>query len=194
MDALADIDHLGHVTVDGHGNEPVRLVAIEAAGLDEEVDRLADRVGHCLVQVLVEAEEDVMRLRLDARPLQLQVLADDGLDLHFLEGALQRGEVHLAVSLRAVRVAGPDEPALEEDRHEQGAARDQLFEIHVRSVLPGPHRVDRRELVVLHVAFARRRIVRVHADCQRSRKGAERNFDSGLECNRLPLRVDIEES
>ena len=92
-----------------------------------------------------------------------------------------------------MRISRPDEPTFEEHRNEQRAAGGQLVEIHVGTVLPGAHRIHWRQLVALGIALARRGIVRVHADGQGSRKGAQRDLDAWLELHRLPLGIDIEE-
>src|SRR2546430_16505900 len=86
------------------------------------------------------SDRDPVGPRFDSRPLELHVLANDRLNDDFLEGALERGEVHLAVPLAAVRVAGPDEPAFQEHREEDGRALLQLVDVHVRAVLPRAQR------------------------------------------------------
>src|SRR6478735_1791551 len=119
--ALPHVDHLRDAAVAHHRDDRVRLVAVERHHLlrGEPVHRLAHRFHHRLVEVLVEAHEDPVRLRLRTRPFDLEVLAHDGLDADLLVRALERGEVHLAVALAAMRVAGPDERALQEHRDEQ---------------------------------------------------------------------------
>src|SRR5205823_6186051 len=108
--ALAHVHHLRDAAIADHRDERVGLVAREGHPLlrHEEIHRLAHRVHHRLVEVLVESDRDPVGPRLDARPLELHVLAHDRLNQDLLEGALERGEVHFAVALAAVRVAGPD--------------------------------------------------------------------------------------
>jgi hypothetical protein len=48
--------------------------------------------------------------------IQSVFVAHDGLDLDLLVGALERREIHFAVSLPAVRVARPDQAAFQKHR------------------------------------------------------------------------------
>src|SRR3954468_9117250 len=170
VDALADVHHLADPAVGGHRRQRVGLLAREPLLLHQEVHRLRDGVGERLHQILVEAHQDVVGLGLDAGPAQLHVLVDDGLQPDLLVRALQGGEVHLAVALRAVRVARPDQPALEEHRDVDGAALGHLVDVHVGAVLPGPQRAHRCHRV-LGPALARRGIVGIDAHRQRPREG-----------------------
>src|SRR5439155_488112 len=110
---------------------------------------------HRPVEVLVEAQHDPVRLRLHARPVELQVLAHDELHHDLAVGALERGEVDLAIALAAVGIARPDEAALEEDRDVDRRALLKLVDVHVRAVLPGPERRHRRHRIG-RAALARR--------------------------------------
>src|SRR5437762_8352563 len=63
VDALADVDHLADAAVRHHRGERIRLVSVEALA-GEKVDGLAERVEDGLLQILVEANLDPVRLRL----------------------------------------------------------------------------------------------------------------------------------
>ena len=90
-----------------------------------------------------------------------------------------------------MRVAGPDEPALEEDRDEDGRAFLELVEVHVGAVLPRPERGDRRHRIV-SPALARRRVVGVDADGEGAGERLEVDRDAGLELGLALVPVQIE--
>src|SRR5438105_14791641 len=73
VDALADVHDLRHAAIADHGDDAVGFIAVHRHHLlaGEEVDRLAHRVHHGLVEILVESHGDPVRLRLDERPLAL---------------------------------------------------------------------------------------------------------------------------
>src|SRR5215469_4312295 len=103
---LAYVDDLRHATIADHGGERIRL--LPAHRYDLLAAQPADGLLHCdfhrLIQILVVAHEDPVGFRFGPRPLGLQILTHDGLDLDFLVGALERRQVDLAVALAAVRV------------------------------------------------------------------------------------------
>src|ERR1700756_1150780 len=82
--ALADVDYLRDAAIPHDGGECVGLFAAHRhdALRREPLHGLLDRNLHRLVQVLVVAHEDPVRLGLRPRPLGLQVLAHDGLNLY----------------------------------------------------------------------------------------------------------------
>jgi len=86
------------------------------------MDGLLNGDLHRLVQILVVTHKNPVRLGFRPGPFSLEVLANDRLNLDFTVGTLERREVHLAVSLPAVGIAGPDEAALEEHRQVQRRA------------------------------------------------------------------------
>ncbi len=193
MHALADVHHLAHPAVAHHGGERVGLVTAQRHHLlgGEEIHRLAHRVDHRLVQILVEPGHDPVGRRLDARPVELHVLAHDELHDDLAVRALERGEIHLAVALAAVRVARPHETALEEDRDEDGRPGLQLVDVHVRAVLPRPERGDRRHRI-RRAALARRGVLRIDADRERAREGLQVDRDAGLELGLLLVEIEVE--
>src|SRR5579883_278767 len=68
VDALDAVHDLRHLEIDGDAGEGIGVLAREALFRAEEVDRLADRHLHRLLEVLVEAERDPVRRRLGPRP------------------------------------------------------------------------------------------------------------------------------
>src|SRR5437016_2275406 len=154
--ALADVDHLRHAAVAHDRGEQIGFGPAHRHRLllGEEIHRLARGVHHRLVEVLVEAGGDPVGARLEARPFELHVLAHDRLQHDLLVGALQAGEAHLAVALAAMRVAGPDQPALDEHRDEDLRTGLQLVDVHVGAVLPRPQRRHRRPRTAAGVRLA----------------------------------------
>src|SRR5215469_1415719 len=125
---------------------------------------------HRFGQIFVEPHKDPGILVFSPGPVCLQILPHDRLNLDFLVRALERFEIHFAISLPAVRVADPDQPAFLKDLQIKSRARLQLVQIHIRPVLPRPQRA-RSSLVVFdgrpRLFF---RLVRIHARRQNSRK------------------------
>src|SRR5204863_826453 len=193
VNALPHIHHLRHTTVAHHRDERVGLVAGQRHHLlaREEVHGLADGVHHRTVEVLVEAQHDPVRARLHARPVEFYVLAHDELHHDLPVGALERGEVDLAVALAAVGVARPDETASEEDRDEDGRAFLQLVDVHVGAVLPRAERGDGRHRV-RGAALARGGVLRIDADGEDAGEGLELDHDAGLELGLALLPVEVE--
>src|ERR1700722_7879406 len=100
-------------------------------------------------------------------PLSFQILAYDRLNFDFLVGALERGEIDLAVALPAVRVAGPDQAAFLEHRKIQDGTHLQLVKTHVRAVLPWPKRARAPGGIVDRRPCLGGGLVRVHAHRKR---------------------------
>ena len=183
MHSLADIDHLRDPTVPDDGGEGVRLLATHRHELlaGQPVDGLLNGDLHRLIQVLVVAHEDPVGLRFRPRPIGFHLLVHDRLDLDLLVGAFERRQIHLAVSLPAVRIAGPDQAALEKHRQIQGGSGLQLVEIHVRAVLPGPQRAGAPPGVANGRPGLCIRLARIDPDGKRSGKGLQVDHDSRLE-------------
>src|SRR5262249_24930156 len=191
--AFADVDDLRHAAVADHRCQRVGLVTAHRHDLlaGEEIHRLTRRDLHRLVQILVEAGDDPVRGRLDTGPLELHILADDRLDHDLAPGALERGEVDLPIALAAVRVARPDESALEKDRQVQNRAFLQLVDVHVRAVLPRSQRartsfrvLDRRSRLLF-------RLVRIGSHADDAWERLEVDEDAGLELRLLFLPVEV---
>src|SRR5439155_10864067 len=129
--------------------------------------------------------------RLDPRPLELQVLADDELHDDLAVRALERGEIDLAVALAAVRVARPHEPALQENRNENRRTLLQLVDVHVRAVLPRSERGHGGQRV-RDATLARRGILRIDADGERAGERLEADRDAGFELRLAFFPVEVE--
>src|SRR5215813_4233806 len=90
-----------------------------------------------------------------------------------------------------MRVACPDQPALEKDGQEQNRALLQLIDVHVRAVLPRPERAR----AALRILDGRARLflglvrVRPHRDC--AGEGLQVARDAGLELRLLLLPVEV---
>src|SRR6266849_9287917 len=188
VNALADVHHLGDPAVRRHRRQRIGLVAAHRRYLlgSEEIHRLPGGDLHRLVEILIEAHGDPVGLRLGARPLKLHALVDDGLDLDLLEGALERGEIHLAVPLPAMGVTGPDQSTLEKYRDGDARALLQLVEVHVRSVFPWAQRAGSPLRVFDRRAGFFFRLVWMDADGEDSRKRLQVEHHPGLELG-LPL-------
>src|SRR5216117_820058 len=191
--ALATVDDLRDAAVADHRRQRVGLVATEGHHLlaGEEVHRLARGDLHRLVEVLVETGGDPVGGRLDARPLELDVLAHDRLDDELAIRALERREVHLAVALATVRVARPDQRAFDEHRQIEDRALLQLVDVHVRAVLPRSQGaraplgvLDRRARLLL-------RLVGIRRDGDGAGERLQIDQDAGLELRLLLLPVEV---
>src|SRR5215471_8658941 len=125
-------------------------------------------------------------------PFQFHVLAYNQLQGDVLKGALQRRQVDLAVSLAAMRVARPYEPAFEKDGDEDRWSFLKLVDVHVRAVLPGAKSRDRRHRI-FNSAFARRRVLGIDADRKCAREWLEIDGDSGFELGLtvFPIKVEV---
>src|SRR5690348_6918071 len=75
----------------------------------EELNRVARGESHRRIQVLVEAHDDPVRIRLCDRPSQALLLVEDDLDLQLLHAGLDGGEADLTIALHSVAVARIDE-------------------------------------------------------------------------------------
>src|SRR5262249_58599508 len=73
-----------------------------------------------LVEVFIIAKGEPMRRRLDARPFQRSALDDVDGDVELPERGLDAGEVYLAIALRGMRIARPQQRALHEYRQGKG--------------------------------------------------------------------------
>ncbi len=172
MDAFGAVHHLRHVVVDRHAGDHVGLFPRDIRiALGDEVDGLAHRDLHRLVQVGIEPHHDPMGRRLRPRPCELHVLVQDKLKLAAQAG-LDRGEVDLAVALRRVRVAHGEQRAGGEHRHEQGRARDQVLVVQVAGVNAGRAAADAAHGRVGRQAHgAEERLVDRHHDALGDRGG-----------------------
>src|SRR4030095_13851058 len=93
-------------------------------------------------------------------------------------GRLERGEVDLAVALRRVRIAGPEEGAFDEDRDVKRRAFGQIADVEIAAVASRGHRT------VLAGLGAR--------NAERAGERRQRNFDSRRELGDLPIEIEIE--
>ena len=113
--ALADVHHLGDAAIDRHRDEAVGFIPARRNDflVRQPIDSFARGIDHGDIEVLgLEAGRDPVRAGFDEWPADLHVLAHDRLDTDFLVRALERlVRIDLAVSLAAVRIAGPDETA-----------------------------------------------------------------------------------
>ena len=122
MQALVDVDYLADPAIPGGHHQLFGLLLADLALLHQKIRRLALENVERLVEIAVDADGDPRVLGLDARPLELHVLEHFDRHAHLLVGGLERREVDLAVALGGMRVAGPQQRALDEDRDvERGA-------------------------------------------------------------------------
>jgi hypothetical protein len=75
-----------------------------------------------------------------ARPLDVQILAHDGLDFDRFVGAFQSGQIHFATNLQAVRISRPDQSAFLKHGNIKYRTGLKFIHVHVRTVLPGTQR------------------------------------------------------
>ncbi len=108
----------------------------------------------------------------------LRDLVDRDREIDLGESGFDRGEVHFAVALGGVRVAGPDQRAAHEHRHVQRRAFDQVTVVEIAGER------TRRNRVVASGLRAR--------DAERSGRRTQRNFDAGGEFGDLALPIQIE--
>src|SRR5262249_25396215 len=134
------------------------------------------------VEVFVVAEREPVRRRLDARPFERAALDDIDTDVELPERGLDAREVDLAVALRGMRVARPQQRALDEHRQIKARPRRQFAQIQIAAVTP------RRDGAVASWLGAR--------DAEDSGKRPQRNENAGQELGDLvvPIEVDVTES
>src|SRR5271163_370494 len=142
---------------------------------DQEIDHLADGQRGAGVEVVVEAHGDVVRGGFGARPLQVQVLADDELE-RADERSLERGDVHFAVALAGVAVANFKERPGRVYGNVQRGAGDEVLVIEIAG-----H--DPRWTAVEAARAFRRRVA--HA----AKKGMQRNLNARSEFRDHALRI-----
>ena len=109
MEALVHVDHLADAAVPRGQHQLFRLIPADLALLDQKCCRLRFQYLERLVEIPVDADGDPGVFGLDARPLELGILENLHGNVHFLVGGLECGEVDLAVALRRVRIAGPQQ-------------------------------------------------------------------------------------
>src|SRR5579883_252594 len=141
VDALGAVDRLRHVEIHGDAAKGVGVLAGEVLFRYQEVDGVAHRVDHRLVEAGVEAHGDPMRRRLAAWSFQVHVLAHDELE-GSRERGFHRGDVRLAIALSGVAVAGLEERAFHVYRNVEGGALDEVFVIQIAGVDAGRAAVD----------------------------------------------------
>ena len=181
MNSFANIDYLGHPAVSGHRSNRVRLIPIQGHHflICQEVDRLAHRIDHRFIQVLIKPHQDPMSFGFGSRPLEFHVFAHDQLERNLSVGTLESGEVDLTVSLSAVRVSRPYESALQKDRNVDGASFLEFVQIHIGSVLPRSKSGDRCHGIFCST-FTRCRVVGIDADRECAGKRLQIDHDSGF--------------
>src|SRR5205823_3077888 len=131
-----------------------------------------------LVQIAVDADGDPGILRLDAGPFDGHVFDDLDGDIHLLVRGLERGQIDLAVTLRRMRIACPQQRALDEYRDIERSAFGEIADIDVTGV------ASRRHRAVLAGLGTR--------DTQRARERRQRNLDPGREFGDLAFEVEVE--
>ena len=178
MQALIHVDHLGHPAIPGGHHHLLGLVLAELAPLHQQARRLVLEDVERLVEIAVDPDSDERVLRLDARPLELHVLQHVDGDPHLLVGGFERGEVDLAVALRGVRIAGPQQRALDKHGDVERRAFGEIANVEVAGVAARRHRA------VLPGLRAR--------DAYGAWERRQRNLDSRRELCDLAIEVEVE--
>ncbi len=127
---LVAVDHLRDTEVSGKRAHHIRLVARQLCALADVAHHLARRLLGRVIEVLVQADRDEVRLGLGKWPLQVHVAPHGETELAGHAG-LKRGDADLAVALDAVPVAGEEQRTLVEHRQVQRRAGAQLLVVHV---------------------------------------------------------------
>ncbi len=178
MQALVDVDHLADAAIPGGHHQLFRLLLADLALLHQKIRGLALENVERLVEVAVDADRDPRVFRLDARPLELHVLEHFDRHAHLLVGGLERGQVDLAVALRGMGIAGPQQRALDEHRHVERAALSLVADVEIAAVASGRHRA------VLAGLGA--------GDAQDAGKRRQRDLDAGRKLRDPALEIEIE--
>ena len=145
---------------------------------DEKLDRLRLGLRPGLVEIRVEPHRDPGFRRLDAREVERLALDDFHREVELLVGGLDRGEIHLAIALSGVRIAGPQQRSRHMDRHIERRAGDEVADIHVAGIFAGRH-----------ARIAARLLAR---DAERAGERAQRQNDAGQELGLHLVEVEIE--
>src|SRR5262249_50814076 len=86
------------------------------------------------VEIFVIAKRKPMGRRLDARPFERWTFDDIDRDVELPERSLDAGEVYLAIALRGMRSARPQQRALHEHRHVEARSRGELAQVQIAAV------------------------------------------------------------
>ncbi len=178
MDAFLDIDNLRHPAVRLLEHQRLGLRGRHVAQFADQLDRLRLGLVPGLVEVLVEAHADPGFRCLDAREIERLALDHLDRDVELLVGGLERGEVDLAVALRRVRIAGPQQRAPHEHRHVEGRAGHEIADVHIAGEFAG------RNGAVLTRLLAR--------DAERTGERPDRNPDARQELGDHAIEIEID--
>ncbi len=185
VDAADDVHDLGHA--EAH-RDAAQRVGVELADLRlgrQELDRVARGKRHGRIQVLVQADDDPVRIRFGHGPGQFLLLVQNDLDAQLLHARLEGSEANLAVALHRMAVARIDERAGLPDRDVERRALRQLAEIEVARVRAWRHRAGDAGAQGGEIAVGWRQT-------QGALEGLERNADVGRELALHPAQVEVE--
>src|SRR5262249_38532501 len=135
-----------------------------------------------LVEVFVIAKGEPVRRRLDARPFERSSLDHVDGNVELPERGLDAREVYLAIALRRMRVARPQQRALHEHRNVKRRPCRQLTQVQVAPV------ASRRDGAVSSGLGA--------GNTEDSGKRPQRNENTGQELGHLvvPVEIDVADS
>src|SRR5262249_4587434 len=131
-----------------------------------------------LVEVFVIAEGEPMLRRLDAGPFERSTLDHVDGDVELPERGLDAREVYLAIALRGMRVARPQQRAVHEHRQVKRRSRGQLAQVQVAPV------ASRRDGAVASGLGA--------GNAEDAGKRPQRNENAGQELGHLVVPVEID--
>ena len=133
MDALVAVDHLRDAQVRGEACQRVGLIAVEPDARANEIEHLAQRNHHAVVEIGVERHRDHVRGRFSHGPFQPHVVAHREAKGSG-QPSLDRRDTDLAVALHAMTVADREQRAVDEDRQIERGAGDELLVVEVAAV------------------------------------------------------------
>src|SRR5262249_15413473 len=133
-------------------------------------------------EVFIIAKREPMRRRLDARPFERSALDDIDGNVEFPECSLDARQVYLAIALRTMGIARPQQRALHEHRQIKGRSHPQLAQTEMAAVTSwGNSAVAAR--------FGA-------CDTKDTGKRAQRNENTGQELSNfvVPVEIDVADS
>src|ERR1700676_3332564 len=135
MNSFVAVHQLDDTEVRGDTCEHVRIVATEMLLVHQEVDQLFESDLGGFVQILVEANGNVIRWCLGSRPMDLHVLAHNELKCA-IQRSFHGSAIDFTVTLSGMTVSDFKERAARVDREIENCAGDEIFIVHVTAMDP----------------------------------------------------------
>src|SRR5262249_45586630 len=132
--ALYDVDDFGDPAIPALHHDALGVRLCDASLLRDELHGLRLENLERLVEVFIVAEGEPMRRRLDARPFERSAFDHVDGDVDLPERGLDAGEVYLAIALRGMRIARPQQRPLHEHGHVKGRPGGQLTQVQIAAV------------------------------------------------------------